>query len=39
MENRLGTIKDSINIDVNELRDNLGSLNRDKTYLVFCQVG
>ncbi len=39
MENRLGTIKDSINIDVNELRDNLDSLNRDKTYLVFCQVG
>ena len=39
MENRLGTIKDSINIDVNELRDNLGSLNRDRTYLVFCQVG
>ena len=39
MENRLGTIKDSINIDVNESRDNLGSLNRDKTYLVFCQVG
>ena len=39
MENRLGTINESINIDVNELRDNLGSLNRDKTYLVFCQVG
>ena len=39
MENRLGTIKNSINIDVNELRDNLDSLNKDKTYLVFCQVG
>ena len=39
MENRLGTIKNAINIDVNELRDNLDSLNKDKTYLVFCQVG
>lgn len=39
MENSLGTIENAIHIDVNKLRDKLETLDREKTYLVFCQVG
>ncbi len=35
----LGTIEESINIPVNELRDNLDRLPKDKTIVVFCAVG
>lgn len=38
-ENKLGTIGDAINIDLNTLRNNLDKLDKSKTYLVFCQVG
>ena len=38
-ENKIGTIENAIHIDVNTLRDNLDKLDKDKTYLVFCQVG
>jgi NADPH-dependent 2,4-dienoyl-CoA reductase/sulfur reductase-like enzyme/peroxiredoxin family protein/rhodanese-related sulfurtransferase/TusA-related sulfurtransferase len=35
----LGTIPGAINIPVDELRDRLGELSRDRDYLVFCKVG
>lgn len=35
----LGTIEHAINIPVNQLRDNLDRLPKDKTLLVFCAVG
>lgn len=38
-ENKLGTIPNSIHIDLDELRDNLHKLDKNKTYLVYCQVG
>ena len=38
-EFNLGTIKDSLHIDLDTLRDNLDKLDKNKTYLVFCQVG
>jgi len=38
-EMALGTIPGALNIPVDELRDRLGELPRDKELLVFCQVG
>ena len=38
-ENRLGAIPNSIHIDLDELRENLHKLDKNKTYLVYCQVG
>jgi NADPH-dependent 2,4-dienoyl-CoA reductase/sulfur reductase-like enzyme/rhodanese-related sulfurtransferase len=35
----LGTIEEAINIPVNQLRDNLDRLPKDKTLVVFCAVG
>lgn len=35
----LGTIEESINIPVNQLRENLDKLPKDKTLIVFCAVG
>ena len=35
----LGTIEEAINIPVNNLRDNLDRLPKDKTLVVFCAVG
>lgn len=35
----LGTIEEAINIPVNDLRDNLARLPKDKTLVVFCAVG
>jgi NADPH-dependent 2,4-dienoyl-CoA reductase/sulfur reductase-like enzyme/peroxiredoxin family protein/TusA-related sulfurtransferase/rhodanese-related sulfurtransferase len=38
-ENSLGTIPNSKHISLGELRDNLYSLNKNTTYIVYCQVG
>lgn len=38
-EYRLGTIKNSINIPLDELRERLDSLPKDKEIFVFCQAG
>lgn len=38
-EVELGKIKDSINIPVNDLRENLDKLDKDKEILVYCAVG
>jgi NADPH-dependent 2,4-dienoyl-CoA reductase/sulfur reductase-like enzyme/peroxiredoxin family protein/rhodanese-related sulfurtransferase/TusA-related sulfurtransferase len=38
-ENMLGSIPGSLNIDLNELRDNLDKLNKDKEYIVYCAIG
>ncbi|MBN2838932.1 MAG: FAD-dependent oxidoreductase [Fusobacteriaceae bacterium] len=38
-EYKLGTIANSIHIDLDHLRKNLYKLDKNKTYLVFCQVG
>jgi NADPH-dependent 2,4-dienoyl-CoA reductase/sulfur reductase-like enzyme/peroxiredoxin family protein/rhodanese-related sulfurtransferase/TusA-related sulfurtransferase len=38
-ENELGSIPDSIHLDLAELRDRLSELDKDKEYLVYCQVG
>ncbi|MCF7973347.1 MAG: FAD-dependent oxidoreductase [Phycisphaerae bacterium] len=38
-EVRAGTIPGSMNIPVDELRSQLGDMDRDREYLVFCQVG
>jgi CoA-disulfide reductase len=38
-EFRLGTIKDAVNIPVDELRDRLSELPKDKGIYIFCQVG
>ncbi len=38
-EFKLGTIKGAINIPLDELRDRLEELPRDKEILIFCQVG
>jgi NADPH-dependent 2,4-dienoyl-CoA reductase/sulfur reductase-like enzyme/peroxiredoxin family protein/TusA-related sulfurtransferase/rhodanese-related sulfurtransferase len=34
-----GTIPDAINIPIDELRDRLGELSKEKEYLAFCKVG
>lgn len=39
IEYELGTIKDAINIDLNELRNNISKLDKEKEIIVFCQVG
>lgn len=39
MEYQLGTIKGAVNIPVNQLRERLDELPRDKDIYVFCQVG
>jgi rhodanese-related sulfurtransferase len=33
-----GTVMDAVHIHVDELRDRLGELDRDKTYIVYCTV-
>lgn len=38
-ENELGAIPGSVNICLDELRDNLDKLDKEKEYLVYCQVG
>jgi len=38
-EHRAGTIEGSVNIPVDELRDRIASVPRDKTIVVFCAVG
>ncbi len=38
-ERNLGTIENSIHIDLDTLRDNLHNLDKNITYLVFCQIG
>ena len=38
-EVQAGTIPDAVNIPVDDLREGLERLDRDKEYLVFCQVG
>lgn len=38
-EFNLGTISDSVHLDLDNLRNNLDKLDKNKTYLVFCQVG
>lgn len=38
-ENSLGTIPGALNIDLNELRDNLDKLNKEKEYIIFCAIG
>lgn len=38
-ENALGVIPDSIHIDLDTLRNNLDKLDKDTTYIVYCQVG
>ncbi|WP_319200415.1 CoA-disulfide reductase [uncultured Ilyobacter sp.] len=38
-ENELGSIPDSMHLDLAELRDNLSKLDKDKEYIVYCQVG
>jgi NADPH-dependent 2,4-dienoyl-CoA reductase/sulfur reductase-like enzyme/rhodanese-related sulfurtransferase len=38
-EFKAGTIPGAVNVPVDELRDRLGELPRDKELLVFCQVG
>jgi rhodanese-related sulfurtransferase len=38
-EVQAGTIPDSVNIPADELRSHLGDMDRDREYLVFCQVG
>lgn len=38
-ENSLGAIPGSKHISLDELRQNLASLNKETTYLVYCQVG
>jgi NADPH-dependent 2,4-dienoyl-CoA reductase/sulfur reductase-like enzyme/rhodanese-related sulfurtransferase len=35
----LGMIPGAINISVDDLRDHLGQLNKDKEYIAYCQVG
>jgi CoA-disulfide reductase len=35
----LGTIKGAVNIPLDEIRDRLSELSRDKEILIFCQVG
>jgi rhodanese-related sulfurtransferase len=39
VEMELGTIEGSIHIPLNELRDRLGELDKDKTYVAFCAIG
>jgi rhodanese-related sulfurtransferase len=39
VENDLGTIPGSVNIPVQQLRDRISELPKDKELLVFCQVG
>ncbi len=38
-ENDLGSIPGSLHLDLAELRDKLSALDKDKEYLVYCQVG
>ncbi len=39
MENQLGALSGAINIPVDELRDRLDEIPKDKEIIVFCQVG
>jgi len=39
IENKRGAIPNSINIDLNTLRENLSKLDKNKTYIIYCQVG
>lgn len=38
-EHQLGAIPESVHIPVDELRDQIGQLDKDKRYLVYCQIG
>ncbi|WP_319372045.1 CoA-disulfide reductase [uncultured Ilyobacter sp.] len=38
-ENELGSIPNSMHIDLAELRDSLSKLDKNKEYIVYCQVG
>jgi len=38
-ENQLASIPNSLHIDLDTLRDNLHKLDKNKTYIVYCQVG
>ena len=38
-ENDLGSIPGSVHVDLAELRDSLSKLDKDKEYIVYCQVG
>jgi len=38
-EAELGAIKDSINIEVDDLRNKLGVLDKNKKYVIYCAVG
>ncbi|MCX7710054.1 MAG: CoA-disulfide reductase [Clostridia bacterium] len=39
MEFKLGTIEGAVNIPLDDLRERLGDLPKDKTLYIFCQVG
>ncbi len=39
MEFSMGTIEDAINIPIDDLRDRLNELPKDKVIVIFCQVG
>ncbi len=39
VEMEIGTIEGSVHIPLNELRDRLDELDKDKTYVAFCAVG
>jgi CoA-disulfide reductase len=39
LENQVGAIKNSINIELDGLRDNLDKISKDKNIYVYCQVG
>ena len=38
-EHQLGAIPNSLHIDLDNLRNNLDRLDKNKTYLVYCQIG
>lgn len=38
-ENSIGAIPDSLHIDLDQLREKLDDLDKDITYIVYCQVG
>ena len=39
IEVELGAVKDSVNIPVNDIRDRMGELPKDKTIVLYCAVG
>jgi NADPH-dependent 2,4-dienoyl-CoA reductase/sulfur reductase-like enzyme/peroxiredoxin family protein/TusA-related sulfurtransferase len=38
-ENSMGTIPDSLHIDVNQLREKIDTLDKNQTYIVYCAIG